>query len=60
MGDKRLLRCYQSFLVNMDDIRQIDKQFLVSNGESLPIGRCGTTPVWQADMEYPVFPTDVF
>ena len=52
LGDRRFLRCHQSFLVNMDHIRQIDKQFLLSNGEIVPIRQRGVKPVRQAYMAY--------
>lgn len=46
------LRCHQSFLVNMDHVRQIDKEFLLSNGETIPIRQRGVKPVRQAYMAY--------
>lgn len=52
LGDRRFLRCHQSFLVNMDYIRQIGKQFLLSNGEIVPIRQRGVKPVRQAYMDY--------
>ena len=52
LGDRRFLRCHQSFLVNMDYIKQIDKQFLLSNGEYIPIRQRGVKPVRQAYIDY--------
>lgn len=52
LGDHRFLRCHQSFLVNMDHIKQIGKQFLLSNGDYVPIRQRGVKPVRQAYMEY--------
>ena len=52
LGDRRFLRCHQSFLVNMDHIRQIDKQFLLSNGDIVPIRQRGVKPVRQAYIDY--------
>lgn len=52
LDDKRFLRCHQSFLVNMDHIKQIDKQFLLKNGETIPIRQRGVKPVRDAFMEY--------
>lgn len=52
LGDRRFLRCHQSFLVNMDHIRQIGKQFLLSNGYYVPIRQRGVKPVRQAYIDY--------
>lgn len=52
LGDRRFLRCHQSFLVNMDHIRQIDKQFLLSSGDIVPIRQRGVKPVRQAYIDY--------
>lgn len=52
LGDRRFLRCHQSFLVNMDHIRQIGKQFLLSSGDLVPIRQRGVKPVRQAYMDY--------
>ncbi len=46
------LRCHQSFLVNMDHVRQIGKECLLSNGETIPIRQRGVKPVRQAYMAY--------
>ena len=52
LGDRRFLRCHQSFLVNMDHIKQIGKQFLLSNGDDVPIRQRGVKAVRQAYMDY--------
>ena len=52
LGDRRFLRCHQSFLVNMDHIKQIGKQFLLSNGDYVPIRQRGVKPVRQAYIDY--------
>lgn len=52
LGDRRFLRCHQSFLVNMDHIKQIEKQFLFSNGDVVPIRQRGVKLVRQAYMDY--------
>ena len=52
LGDRRFLRCHQSFLVNMDHIKQIEKQFLLSNGDYVPIRQRGVKPVRQAYIDY--------
>ena len=35
--DPRFLRCHQSFLVNMDHITDVEEEFLLRNGERVPI-----------------------
>ncbi|MDY5648343.1 MAG: LytTR family DNA-binding domain-containing protein [Lachnospiraceae bacterium] len=52
LGDRRFLRCHQSFLVNMDHIRQVGKQLLLSNGIYVPIRQRGVKPVRQAYVDY--------
>lgn len=52
LNDPCFLRCHQSFLVNMDHVRQIGKEFLLSNGETIPIRQRGVKPVRQAYMAY--------
>ena len=52
LGDRRFLRCHQSFLVNMDHIKQIGKQFLLSNGDYVLIRQRGVKAVRQAYIDY--------
>lgn len=52
LGDRRFLRCHQSFLVNMDHIKQIGTQFLLSSGDTVPIRQRGLKTVRQACMDY--------
>ena len=52
LGDRRFLRCHQSYLVNMDHIRQIGTQFLLSSGDTVPIRQRGVKAVRQACMDY--------
>ena len=52
LGDRRFLRCHQSFLVNIDHIKQIGKQFLLSNGDYVPIRQRGVKAVRQAYIDY--------
>ena len=52
LDDRRFLRCHQSFLVNMDHIKQVEKQFLLSNGDIVPIRQRGVKLVRQAYMDY--------
>lgn len=37
LSDKRFLRCHQSYLVNMDYILQVDKQFILTTGDCVLI-----------------------
>lgn len=52
LNDPCFLRCHQSYLVNMDHVRQIGKEILLSNGEMIPIRQRGVKPVRQAYMAY--------
>lgn len=52
LDDPRFFRCHQSFLVNMDHVRQIDKQFYLRNGESIPIRQRGLKPARDAFLAY--------
>lgn len=52
LNDQRFFRCHQSFLVNMDHVRQIDKEFLLRNGESIPIRQRGIKPARETFMRY--------
>lgn len=52
LNDKRFYRCHQSFLVNMDHVRQVDKQFMLRNGESIPIRQRGIKPAREAFVDY--------
>ena len=37
LGDKRFLRCHQSFLVNMDHVKSVDDSFIMCDGSRVPI-----------------------
>ena len=37
LGDRRFLRCHQSFLVNMDQVQSADQAFHLSSGDAVPI-----------------------
>ena len=52
INEKRFLHCHQSYLVNMDHIRQIGTQFLLSSGDTVPIRQRGVKAVRQACMDY--------
>ena len=46
--DPRFLRCHQSFLVNMDHITDVEEEFLLRNGERVPIRVRGRKDVLDA------------
>lgn len=52
LDNQRFFRCHQSFLVNMDHVRQIDKQFLLRNGETIPVRQRGIKPARDAFVKY--------
>ncbi|MGN0707901.1 MAG: LytR/AlgR family response regulator transcription factor [Faecalibacterium sp.] len=52
LGDQRFLRCHQSFLVNMDHIRQMGKHCVLSNGELVPIRQRGVKSVREMYLNY--------
>lgn len=37
LGDRRFLRCHQSYLVNMDHVVAVDREFVMSNGDEVAI-----------------------
>jgi DNA-binding LytR/AlgR family response regulator len=37
LSDNRFLRSHQSYLVNMDQVHHVDEQFVLTNGECVPI-----------------------
>lgn len=52
LDDPCFLRCHQSFLVNMNHVKQIGKEFLLSNGERIPIRQRGVKTVRQTYIAY--------
>lgn len=42
------MRCHQSFLVNMDHITDVEEEFLLRNGEQVPIRVRGRKDVLDA------------
>ena len=50
--DPRFLRCHQSFLVNMDHITDVEEEFLLRNGERVPIRVRGRKDVLDAYNHY--------
>lgn len=52
LKDNRFLRCHQSYLVNMDFICKADKQFEVSNGDTVNIRQRNLKSIKQRYFDY--------
>ena len=52
LANRRFLRCHQSFLVNMDHVRALEKQFVLTSGACVPIRQRGIKSVRLAYMDY--------
>ncbi len=52
LNDKRFLRSHQSYLVNMDYIQQVDKQFHLTTGDTVGIRQRTLKAVRQAYLDY--------
>lgn len=52
LHDARFYRCHQSFLANLDYVRTLDKEFLLTNGETIPIRQRGVKAVREAFLAY--------
>ncbi|MEE1056370.1 MAG: LytTR family DNA-binding domain-containing protein [Acutalibacteraceae bacterium] len=52
LNDSRFLRCHQSYLVNMDCICKADKQFEVSNGDTVNIRQRNLKSIKQIYFDY--------
>lgn len=52
LNDKRFLRCSQSYLVNMDHIRQADKSFLLTSGDVVLIRQRDLRAIRQTYLDY--------
>ena len=52
LNDKRFLRCHQSYLVNMDYIKNADKQFELINGEIVCIRQRNLKAIKQEYLNY--------
>ena len=46
------MRCHQSFLVNMDHITDVEEEFLLRNGDRVPIRVSGRKDVLDAYNHY--------
>lgn len=52
LNDERFLRCHQSYLVNMNHIRQANDVFILQNGESVLIRRKSKKEIHEKFLEY--------
>ncbi len=52
LNDKRFLRCHQSYLVNMDYIKNADKQFELTNGDVVYIRQRNLKSIKQEFINY--------
>lgn len=52
LNDKRFLRCHQSYLVNMDYIRQVDNQFTLVTGDTVLIRQRDLKAIRQTVLDY--------
>lgn len=52
LNDKRFLRCHQSYLVNMDYIRQADTRFTLTTGDTVLIRQRNLKAIRQTALDY--------
>lgn len=52
LKSKKFLRCHQSYLINMDYVRQADKQFIMSNGDLVSIRQRSLKSLKQVYLNY--------
>ncbi|MEE0858003.1 MAG: LytTR family DNA-binding domain-containing protein [Acutalibacteraceae bacterium] len=52
LNDSRFLRCHQSYLVNMNYIRKVDKHFVLSNGDMVCIRQRNIKAIKQEYIKY--------
>ncbi len=52
LSDIRFLRCHQSYLVNMDYIDQVDKQFHLNSGDTVLIRQRDLRAIRQSYLDY--------
>lgn len=52
LNNRRFLRCHQSFLVNMDYIQQLGKEFLLTTGDIIQIRQRSLRPIRQIYLDY--------
>ena len=58
LDNPRFLRCHQSYLINMDYIREADDVFLLENGERVLIRKKNRKEIRQKFLEYKTGPAD--
>ena len=52
IGQKRFLHCHQSYLVNMDYIRDVEEEFVLADNSRIPIRVRGRKQVLEEDDQY--------
>ncbi len=52
LGDPRFLRCHQSYLVNMNEVQEADREFVLTSGDVVPIRQRGLREIRQAYLDY--------
>ena len=52
LQDPRFLRCHQSYIVNMDHVRDVNTAFVLSTGEEVPIRQRGLKGVRETYLAY--------
>lgn len=52
LEDERFVRCHKSFLVNMDYVREVDKDFVMEGGEIVPIRSHGRKQIIKKYEDY--------
>lgn len=53
--DSRFLRCHQSYIINMDEVKEINTSFLMFSGNTVPIRRKDFAKIRNKFEEYTTF-----
>lgn len=53
--DSRFLRCHQSYIINMDEVKEINTSFLMFSGNTVPIRRKDFAKIRNEFEEYTIF-----
>lgn len=53
--DSRFLRCHQSYIINMDEVKEINDSFLMFSGDIVPIRRKDFAKIRNEFEEYTIF-----
>ena len=53
--DSRFLRCHQSYIINMDEVKEINTSFLMFSGNTVPIRRKDFAKIRNEFEEYTTF-----